>query len=456
MLSTACREAVWDCVVVGGGVAGIAAATYLADAGLRVLLLEKRPYLGGRASSFANSKTGELVDVCQHISLGCCTVFDSLLRRLGVEDRIRYLEKIDFSLPDGKRFELRSSPLPAPYHLLPSLLTFPGLSFRDRTSLAKLMGTTLRWARSASGKWADEAPQSFGEACRRAGLARRASDRLISPTIVSACNASPDEVDASYGFMVLYEVLCSTRSGYRIGVPSEPLASIFTEPTCAFLEKRGSAVAVRTTVEHVQADGSERVVVRLKSGESVAARQCVVAVPWYAVRMLLREDLLTEHQLACQAALRPSPIVGVHYWFRNRVNCPPAVCLIGATTHWVFNVQLNHGLNTGLGHLSAVVSADSRLASMPPEEVALTVRRDIEDRLPEIRGQEVLVWRCAREQRGTFIPHPGVDAVRPGPQTRQPNILLAGDWIATGWPSTMEGAARSGLLTARHLLVANA
>lgn len=454
MAETSDPDVVWDCIVVGGGPAGISAAVDLADAGLRILLVDNRHYLGGRASSFPDPVSGEILDACQHITLGCCTALDGLLNRLGVADRVRYLPEVHFSLPDGHRVTLSASGLPAPYHLLPSLLRAPGLGFADKLSAARLLRMAMQWASDRrKGAAAVGEAAAFADTCRLARLTDAARELLIEPVVLSACNAQLEEVADSYGLMVLYEALCATRQGYRLGIPTVPLAELFTEPVQRYLGERGSQVQVRVTVKAVQVDESGIVVVKTSSGREIRGRRCVVAVPWHALSRVLSSSLLTPQQQECTGVLQPSPIVGTHLWLDRPVDMPDTLCLLGCRTHWVFHKDRNFRRGGTHGaHLATVTSADRTLAAMEPARIAQLALEEIRQRVPGATEARLVRWRCVREYRATFIPAPGVDNLRPLHRTRRPEVVIAGDWTATGWPATMEGAVRSGELAARALL----
>jgi len=443
----------WDTVVVGGGVAGISAAVHLADAGARVLLVERSAYLGGRASSFLDRQFGTLVDVSPHITLGCCTAFQELLERIEVQDKVQYLDTLEFSLPNGTRAGFRASCLPVPYHLLPALLKFPQLGLLEKASVARLMLAAIRWAGET--EHADNRAEelSFADVCKRERVSPRAMQMLIEPTVISACNATMDAVDASYGLMVLWEVLCRDRFGYRLGIPRVPLASLFTDPTVSRLEERGSSVMLRNAASaiNVPRDGSVEVITR--SGQSLRAASCVVAVPVEALRDVHVPDMVSERYERTWSALRYGSIVAVHLWFDRPVDCPKALCLIGARPHWVFNrTGATRADSTGAAYLTTVTSADPSLTSMSPEAIRNAVIEDLSQRLPDVRSAKAIHWRVVRYRRATFVPYPGFDRFRPPQVTPLPNIALAGDWTATGWPSTMEGAVRSGRLASQAIL----
>ncbi len=440
-----------DVAVIGGGVAGIAAATRLAETGLRVTMIEKRPFLGGRASSFVDAVTGQVCDVCQHVTLGCCTEFESLLTRLGCRSDLRYLDDIVMQDAAGRRATLRSSALPVPFHLAPSLMRVPWLSWTDRISAAQL----VRRLRSQAADADAVSDLDFLAWARRNGATDVVLRGMLEPIIVSACNAGLDDVSAHYGLTVLDRALTQTRDGYRVGIFTKPLGMLFTGPVQAAIERCGGSVWLRRTVAGIERIRSDGYRVALRTGTPVTARALVVAVPWDALPRLIPEEALTVHIRRAARCLRPAAIVSTHHWFDGHLDCPEALALIGRTVHWVFNKSVTFGMDSHGGtYVTTVTSAADDLGGASAGDVLSLARADIaaaaSDRvLPPLRHERVFV-----ERKATFIPVPGVDALRPPSRTALPDIAIAGEWTDTGWPSTMESAARSGLAAAAQILTA--
>lgn len=438
----------YDCVVIGGGVAGIAAAVEVQASGLSVLLLEKRHTLGGRASSFGDATTGMVVDACQHVNLGCCTRFQRLLTQLGVGDRIRYLDAIEFASRGGARSSLRAAPLPAPYHLLPSLLGLPWLSLRDKVSAARLLAAARRVAGAS-----ELAGHDFASYAGSTGASPDAMRRLFDPLIVSACNAHSEAVSASYGVKVLNEALCASRTGYRIGLPTMPIAEIFSDVVRDRLPVAGGCVRTGTTVLDVTTDGAGNFVVSAKGGARWRAQAVIVAVNFDALPRLVPREFLTPAQRGAPALLRHAPIVAVHLWLDSPPACPEALCLLDTRTHWVFNKTVTFQLPaTAPAYWTALASADTDLAAMDFERIRDVCLADLHACIPGMERAVLRHWRVVREHRATFVPYPGVDSVRPSQHTNVRRFAVAGEWTSTGWPSTMEGACRSGGLAASAIL----
>ena len=435
-------------VVVGGGVAGITAAVCLADAGVRVTLVEKRHMLGGRASSFYDHLTGEPVDAVQHGTMRCCTQLAWLLDRLGVHSQIRYLETIHFVDREGRHSTLRGAWLPAPVHAAPSFLRLRFLSLADKAALGRAFLAVLRAGPDT--KWEDVSVADWAE---RAKIPETAVRRYLEPVLVSACNDALQRISCRYAFMVFREGFLANPKAYHFGIPRVPLGTLYTEPTVRYLEDRGGEVLLRTTVRQIAIGGARRCVL-LADGRNLSPDIVVCATPWHQVEGLLGPEVTAGCKyFERMAALEHSPIVGVHVWLDRPVEMPHCVALLERRTDWVFNKTLNFDRpRSENAYLSMVISADRDLADMPREQVFALVMEEVRAALPQTRDAEVLRWFVAKERLATFSPLPGVSTLRPDQRSPIEGLYLAGEWTDTGWPSTMESAARSGALAAEKSL----
>jgi squalene-associated FAD-dependent desaturase len=438
--------------IIGGGVAGIAAALPLADAGFAVRIFEKRPLLGGRASSFFDHKTGERIDECQHGTMRCCTNLTDLLIRLGVEDQIRYFDTLEFLDGDGKRAAIKGCGLPAPLHTSLSFLTFASLGLRDKIAIGRAMLAILRarpgpeWEQLDIAAW-----------FARMGQTERAIRRFWRPTLVSACNEELDRISCTHAFKLFRDGFLSNPIAYQFGVPRVPLGTLYTEPTLAYLEKRGGCVRTRTIVDEIRfTDGTERRVagLTLPGGEAITADYYISALQFDLLLKLLPSEVKAgvpywENLNGIQL----SPILGVNLWFDRPIDCPPALALLDRATEWIFNKNQNFDQPPGSNaHLSALISASHRYMEMPKEELLQLVLADVRACLPDARQAEVVKSYVVRWPKATISPRPGVEALRPDQRSPISNLYVAGEWTQTGWPSTMESAVRSGYRAAEYIL----
>ena len=435
-------------VVVGGGLAGLAAAAALADTATAITVLEARRRAGGRAASFEDPVAGGLVDACQHVAMGCCTNFLDLCRQAGIEGALRHDRTLFFVGPDGVRSACTPSRwLPPPLHLAPLLLGMGHFTFLEKTALAIGM---LRLARhrddgiGASGVTALAWLRSIGQ-----------PDRVISlfwqPVLESALGESIDLVSVPAARKVAVDGFLAHREAADLYVPTRPLGELFGERLVAWLQGRGVAVETGCSVTGIERAADGRATAVLCGQRRVPCDGLVVALPWKQTSRLL-PDLLPVVDARADETLAGSPITAVHLWFDRPVVDLPHAVLVGRVSQWVFRADPSDAPGRGPpdapGYCQIVISASRGLLGGDRGRLLETVVAELREIFPAAREARLLDSRIVTDPTAVLSVRPGVEAVRPPSRTRVPNLLLAGDWTATGWPSTMEGAVRSGRLAA--------
>jgi squalene-associated FAD-dependent desaturase len=438
-------------LVIGGGLAGLSSGVALAEAGLRVQLVELRPHLGGRAASFT-LPDGSEVDNCQHVTLGCCTNLADFYRRTGVARHIRTWDRLYFLDRENRKGVVEPSPLPAPFHLGPSFAAFPSLTLADRAAIARAMLAIVRMgdrndhlAGTSMAQWLAGQRQTPG-----------AIARFWRIVLVSALNEELERSSARYGVQVFWQAFLRSRRGFEMGVPSVPLGELYAGCR-ATIEARGGEVRTRATVRELRLDGGRIASARLNDGTEIAADAFVLAVPHTLVAGLLPASVVrAEAAFANLEKLAVSPITGVHLVFDRPVMREPFVVLLDRTVQWVFNKSRLHSpddLNPeGEQYLQCVISASCGLVPLSRAEIIALCRSELAEAFPASARAELVRATVVKETAATFSPSPGCDRWRTGPVTAIPNLFLAGDWTATGWPGTMEGAVRSGYAAAEAIL----
>lgn len=411
--------------IAGGGVAGAAAAAALAGAGCRVILLESRPYLGGRASSFAlPGGEGEIIDNCQHILLKCCVNLLDLYRRLGVDSQVQFHREFHYLEPGGRRSVFRAGILPAPAHFAGSFGALRFLSAAEKLRAAQ----ALLALRREHGRRADLDTITMQQWLEEKRQSPRAISRFWAPVLVSAVNEELDRMAASHGFQVFHLAFLSSKDAYQMGVPRLPLGEMHSAERLA--ARTGAEVLLRRKVTGVRTEGGRVRAFETEHGD-VEADAFVSALPFEPLRRLL-PDLLDDW-----SAFDYSPIAGIHLWFDRPVTELPHAVLLDSPFQWFFNKHEGR-------YLQLVVSAARFLETWPRRQTAARAVEDLSRYLPEANRARLERFHVVKEVRATFSARPGLAARRPHPETRFENFFLAGDWTQTGWPSTMEGAARSG------------
>ncbi|MGD9690697.1 MAG: hydroxysqualene dehydroxylase HpnE [Phycisphaerales bacterium] len=441
-----------EALVAGGGIAGIAAAVLLAEAGVRVTLLETRPRLGGRATSFVDPRTGETLDNCQHVVMGCCTTYLDLLARLGVLDQIEWTREQHWIEPGGRESLVQPSWIPAPLHFAPSILGVKFLAPAERWQLGWGAHCVARARRSG---WRG---RTFGEFLRHARQTPRLIELFWAPVVVSACNLPCERVCAATALHVFQDGFFGNPRASEIGVSRVPLLRLYDRAESMIAGRSGDAGrgTVRLGFSVDRLDGRR---VRGTSGgkpETLEGDVVVCALPVERALEVIDPDVRrSDPRLATMLASSWSfsPILGVHLAFDRPVLTRPHAVLVGAGVQWLFRKD-----QAGC-RLHAVISAADEWMGLSEGQIAERVTADVRAHLPGAREAKVLSVRAVKEKRATFAAVPGIERVRPSVLPTQgtgeadgPPVILAGDYTDTGWPATMEGAARSGYSAASAAL----
>lgn len=441
----------FDAAIIGAGFAGLSAAVRLAGKGARVLVLEARGRLGGRATAFVDRDTGALVDNGQHILLGCYADTFAFLRTIGAADRVGLQPQLAVTMIDrlGRRSRLTCPALPAPLHLLAGVLEWDALAWRDRLSVLGLV-TPLRNARRALRPGSTRQAASPGETVEnwliRNGQTPRLCEMLWNPLALAALNQPAQRAAAPPFVRVLAEMFGRDPKDAAIALPLEPLDRMYAEPAREYIEARGGIVRAGAPGT-VRIDGDGVIGVKTADEEWLVDR-VVSAVPWFAIAELFPGDPPALAEMLRRASgMAASPIVTVNLWFDRPVIDEPFIGLPGRMLQWAFAKE---------SHVSLVSSgADAILRHTNAELIALA-HGELLAALPESRAARLMRATVIREPRATFSLAPGQPS-RPPTETAVRGLVLAGDWIDTGLPATIESAVRAGHMAATaisgHLVI---
>ncbi len=479
--------------IVGGGLAGLAAACVLAGNGFRVTVFERRPYLGGRASSYEHPGTGEVVDNCQHVLFGSCTNLLAFYKTIGIESKIRWFDRMTFIEPGGRQSQLEPTFLPAPLHLTPSFMRFKFLTARDKLSLARGL-TSLIFGNSK------DDGTSFQDWLTRHHQTPNAIERFWKPILVSALSEDMDRIAIPYAAQVVRESMKSPEAR-RMGIPQVPLTELYNAARDYIATHEGT-IRFRASVQSF-APAPQGVSIKLQDSEE-NFDYAVLAVPFDSLAKLLPESAdkpsssltpLTptvpsaspQPQTSSPSSSAPdapleklthfetSPITGVHLWFDRQITDLPHAVLLDRTIQWMFHKSMlltadaeHSGVNTASvpgpqgrknaaqggspgSYVELVISASKSLRDKPRQEIIDLALAELREFFPAARSANLIKSTVIKEINATFSPTPGIDRYRPTSATPWPHIFLAGDWTATGWPATMEGAVRSGYIAAEQI-----
>ncbi len=450
-------------IVLGGGCAGLAAATRCAENGFAVTLVEARAHLGGRTYSFTDRKTGESLDNGFHLFMGCYHETRKFLTRVGSWEHVRFEPRLVVPYVDVEKgaFQLACPAWPAPLHLVMGLLKCPSASWKDRFAATKIRKAILSRSLDYGNKREDISVKQWLDEAGQTPFLRRALWDVIT---IGALNIPTERASANLLATILGRMFFGSHADSLFGMADAGLSELIAHPAQRYLESRGADVLLNSAVESLILEEGRCRGIRLRSGDELRADAVISAIPHRECAKLLP-------QFSGNAdALGISPILSVYFWYdrpvmrtRSTEKVPdkhdsvynfydkPAeaerfTCTLGTHIHWVFNRNaiLKTPQNGQSQSLSLVISGDNELAEMDNEDVARLCEEEMQRLYPETRQAILLDWRIIKEKSATIRPTPGFEANRPQPADGPPGLILAGDWTRTGLPSTIEGAVQSG------------
>ena len=440
--------------IVGGGLAGLATAAALCERGFPVEIFESRRRLGGRAGSFQDPETNQQLDHCQHVGMGCCTNFSDLCRRTGIDRYFRTDRVLHFIGPNGRQYNVTSAWwLPAPGHLLPSVLRLGFLTWRERLKCCIALWQLARWR--GDGVFPEP---TIGQWLRDLGQSQQAIDRFWSVILVSALSESVDRASLSAARKVFVDGFMASRRAYVVNVPTLPLGELYDDHLAHWLTSKGVKIHLGKSAVELTSDGTNVRGLRLDDGMVHNFDYVVLAVPWRRVGKILPEHLAASLQELSQVEeIESVPITAVHLRFDRSITTLPHAVMIDRFAQWIFRRQrfpLSQDGSQQADDYQVVISASRELGGNGRDKIIRQIREDINSAWPEASTARLLHARVVTQRDAVFSARPETEQMRPGQRTNISNLMLAGDWTRTGWPSTMEGAVRSGYLAAEEILQA--
>jgi squalene-associated FAD-dependent desaturase len=435
-----------DVVVIGGGFAGLSAAVALADKGCRVALLESKPALGGRAYSFVDSESGDAIDNGQHALMGCYRATLAFLDQLGTRDRLVTLDDLAIEMRAGadQRATLRTVRLPGPLHMAGAILGYRLLSRsrRLRVMRAGMHLMYMRWFRPER-----LSRMSVAEFMNLTAQDEVTRQRLWYPIAIATLSEDPQVASAALLAEVMARAFFARRRDSAFIYSTVGLSDLYCDPAREFIERNNGVVACRMMADHFEiGEGGNIARVRLRDGSALEAANFIAAITPDRLLKLLPEGVVGTSPFTNLAQIKTSPIVCAHVWLDREVTRSPFVCFIGTDTQWMFNKRAIFTKKTDRwsGYLSFVISGARDFVGRPNDELVEVVMRDLSRLIPEARQAKVLRTIVIKEKQATIAPDPESHALRPSTTTPISNLFLAGDWIQTGLPATIESAVLSG------------
>lgn len=431
--------------VIGGGLAGLAAALELAERRVPVLLFERRPFVGGKAFSFTDPEHGVTLDNGQHITMRCCTEFDAFLHRIGLSGIVRYQRALRVRVLDpgrGAAGDIASlgAPLPPPLHLAWSVLHYPHLGMIERGRVARAV-RAMDALNETQQRELDR--ESFGDWLRRHGQTDRTIDRFWDLVILPTCNDRSADVSAAQAIFVCRTAFLRNARAADIGLFRRGLGEI-ADTALARARSAGAQARLGERVERIELSQGAVAAVQTAAGERIAVGGVVLALPPRQALELLPASLRMREPFWRLRQFSASPIVNVHLKWSAPIMHRDFVAVLDPNVQYVFNRSRLHGWEGPEQWVSCSLSGAHEAVELPQEEIVSRARSGLRRALRRARESDLLAARVVKETEATFRPAPGILAHRVGARTPIANLALAGAWTDTGWPATMESAVRSG------------
>ncbi len=432
-------------LVLGGGLAGIAASARLAESGWKVTLVEARSTLGGRVFSFPDKRSGRVLDNGQHVIVGACTNLLGFLDTIGARHLWHLQSQLNVTVVDRARQSgrLYGVGVPAPLHLLPAFLSYPHLSWLDKLKAVRCLVSVMLTRREQP----DLEDTTFYDWLRSRNQPERVISNLWNVLVEGTLNDNIREVSASMGVMMVQDGLLAANNTANVGYPTAPLMDALIEPAQAYLKKLGVTIVAGIPVRCVNADSNRFVQsVTLGDGSTMQADAYVSAVPFWTLPNMLPGPLAESPTVRRLSGLTTSPIVNVHLRYDRPVMQGDFCYFLDSPLQWVFNSNqiCGKGSEGSAQSLSVSVSAAWDYIDVERNDFTQAIADEMAHAFPVARQATLLDAVVVKQRNATFRCTPGANRSRPGPLTESPNFFLAGEWTNTGWPSTMESALISG------------
>jgi squalene-associated FAD-dependent desaturase len=421
------------CIVIGGGIAGLTSAAYLTKQNIKVTLLESSPKLGGRAYSFTEQKSNNVVDNGQHLLMGCYSDTINFLKLIGAKDNFIYQKSllINFLTQAGEVVRLKSFTSLYPFNLLIALLNFKAITFTERLSLLKFV---IKLPFISHQKLSDKNVRDWLKE------EKQSDDTIKSLWEIIAVGSLNTNVDKASAFMfreILMKIFFNGNFASTIILPKYGLSDAYVNNAKEYIESYGGKIKLSSSVKEFII--SDNRIVGIKTANEVYNDfdYVISAIPFYAFKIIYPELFLDE-----KIEFEYSSILNIHIWLKNNPMKEQFYGLIDSSVHWIFNKG---------NHINLVISDADYLIDKSSEEVFQMCVEEL-IKYTEVEESEVFQYKVLKEKRATFIPSIKINFVRPSSRTKIANLFLAGDWTNTGLPSTIESAVKSGRVASELLL----
>jgi len=433
----------YDVIVLGAGVAGISAAIHAVRRGLKPLVIESTAYIGGRARSFKDRVSGDIIDNGQHVMMGCYASFFDLLTTLGSMGKIKKQDvlTIPFHFPDGSNDLLHAKGIGNMHGPLGMALGLLRLSFligKDKRNLL-LFAMRVKLGLCKPGS------MTAMELLLSESQSQSVIEKVWVPVILATMNGKPEEVSAKIFITVLNRAFFGPGDSSSLYIPQCGLSELF-EPFQSWIEQHGGAMIQSNGVRHIEITDEVVRGVRLLDDTFIECPHVISAIPPHALLHILPESVKHHNHFSSLDRIRYSPIISLYLWFDKAFPCIDLAAIMESSTQWIFRKStiMEHGESL----LALTISAGDDIVNMSTEDIAQTCAKEVRMCFPEMFDARLMHWKVIKEKMATVLIDPETEEARPDQLTSVKGFYLAGDWTNTGLPATLEGAAYSGGIAA--------
>ena len=443
-----------DAIIIGGGLSGLSAAVELSAIGCKVILLEQNRHCGGRTHSFLDVVTGSFVDNGQHLMMGCYHATRRYLRLIGA-GHLAFLQpslRIDFLRPEQKRNHLMCARFPAPFNLLGGMLGFNVIPFKDRIKMLRVAKELIN---TSPEKEMELDRLTVEDWLSKLGQSDINKKYLWDVITIGALNNNPKNVSALMLFRVLRAAIRGKNENACLLIPRVGLSELFVNPAVQYIKAHGGEVYTGVGVENIKFEGTRVHSVITSEGNEYQAKSYISAIPWYSFEEIISASYYKSKRADknildsnISGNFKSSPIISIHLWLDREIADLDFAAMLETRVQWLFNKSklLNEkkDLAAVRQYLSLVISGAEEFVGLNKKQIVEIAMEDLRRVLPQAQNAKIIHSLVIKEKRATFLPSLGIEALRPNSRTKFENFFLAGDWTATGYPATIEGAVISG------------
>jgi hydroxysqualene dehydroxylase len=438
-----------DVIVIGGGLSGLSAAVKLSNLGAKILLCEQKPNLGGRTYSFFDKKTGDVVDNGQHLLVGACHKTIEYLKTIGTHDFLKIQERpnLNFYHPTRGITAFKIPSLPKPFDLIVAMLKYQGLSFRERQELLKVGIALRRMDQKSEANLLHQTAEEWLITLKQSDVVRRT---FWYPMLVSVMNELPNQASAFLFARSLNKSFLGNQSDAALLMPVVGQSELFVNHAEELIKKNHGKVfkglgAKRIIIENSKVTGVEL-------DRKLVTKYVVCSVPYFGLQKIIPNEVMQMSPFNKVFSFKSSPIIGINLWFDREVMDIDFLGLIDKDIHWVFNKRrIMCEIQKPENYITAVISCAYKYINLTNDELVALAIKDLTEVFPKFKKATLVHTLVIKERKATLSVTPEIQKCRPDCETGVDNLFLAGDWINTGLPATIEGAVQSGYDCARRI-----